>query len=102
MRSAAAETEQNLLQFLARIETANTVAAVLMVLCLLGACYLIDRNYRQLVSVQRELEERNQQGRAALQLLSESNGKTEEHLALLRLTMRRMEAPPPVPAPAPR
>jgi hypothetical protein len=60
-----------------------------MVVMLLGACLLLDRNHRQLSLVQVQLETRNQQG--ALALLELRNAQGQEQIDLLNAAVRRLE-----------
>jgi hypothetical protein len=87
------EEERDLLRFLSSVETANMIASVLMVLTMLGACVLLDRNHRQITTLHVELQMRNQQGARALVLLQEQNEHNRLQAELMADALRRMEQP---------
>jgi hypothetical protein len=98
------EEEVVLLKFLSRVELTNLIASFLLIACMLGACFLLDRNHRQLTLLQGQLHLRNEQGRAALVELQMRNEQGSRELVLLQEAVERLHAPvsvDQVPAPQP-
>jgi hypothetical protein len=86
-----AAEERDLLKFLSAVESANLIASVLMVLTMLGACVLLDRNHRQIATLHVELQVRNAQGAQALVLLQEQSEQGRRQADLLAEALRRIE-----------
>jgi hypothetical protein len=83
--------ERTMLQFLARVELVNAIAAVAMTIGLVVACFLLDASYRRLGVMQAQLEQRNALGARALQQLEKQSAQGAESLKLLLEAARRLE-----------
>jgi hypothetical protein len=72
-------------------EVCNVVASTLMVLILLGACILLDRQNRQVVALRDQLEVRNGQGARGLELAEQRNEQGIRSLELLEAAVKRLD-----------
>lgn len=83
--------ERTMLQFLSRLEVVNALASIAMVVALVAACLLLDRQYRRLGVMEQELVLRNEQGTRGLALSDERNAQGARQLELLEEAVRRLE-----------
>jgi hypothetical protein len=72
-------------------EVCNVVASTLMVLILLGACILLDRQNRQVIDLKDQLEVRNAQGARGLELAELRNEQGIRNLELLEAAVARLD-----------
>jgi hypothetical protein len=79
------------LQTIRWIEVCNMIASTLMVIILMGACILLDRQNRQVVELRDQLAMRNAQGARGLALADERNAQGERSLELLDAAVRHLD-----------